>query len=134
MKRDFLSDFLLNWLPLLFWLLVIFYLSNQPNLTSGLEYDWYLRKSAHFLEFFILLILFLRVLKREIKSFWGVIMLSLFLTLIYAGIDEYHQGLVIGRVASFIDWLIDGFGAVLAMLVIICVKIKKPQWLGLKPY
>ncbi|KKU36226.1 MAG: hypothetical protein UX51_C0053G0009 [Candidatus Azambacteria bacterium GW2011_GWF2_46_32] len=43
-----------HWLPVFLLAGLIFYLSNQPELKSGFEFDFYLRKAAHVLEYFAL--------------------------------------------------------------------------------
>jgi len=103
---------------------VIFYLSHQPDLKSGLGdwLDFILRKIAHITEYAILTFLLIRASKnlpvvRHGKK-WS------FLTaFIYACSDEYHQLFVYGRHGSPADIAIDSIGMILVILF--CEKISK---------
>ncbi|MDB4286114.1 VanZ family protein [bacterium] len=131
--------YLTSWLPLLLWMLLIFLLSHQDKDTSslkvgliqqilgwiGIDGEWlmtgtrgfFLRKLAHFSEYFILLILSFRVANLYYlppKTFW-IPLLGCFL---YACTDEFHQTFVPGRVGSPIDVGIDTLGAILGIVVI----------------
>lgn len=57
-----MRKFIKNWLPVFLWAAVIFYLSSQPGLKSGLlwPYDFILRKLAHITEYAILFLLIIR--------------------------------------------------------------------------
>ena len=74
----------------------------------------YIRKLAHFCEYFILFILSYECFKEyKIKY---VIILSLLFCLACSGLDELHQLFVLGRAASFKDCLIDLAGSVCGYL------------------
>jgi VanZ family protein len=116
------------WLPPLVWAGLIFYLSNIPDLSSGLEYDFTLRKCAHVTEYFI----FTFLLYRAFKGGLQLNHLSLFLypsviAYIYALSDEFHQHFVAGRHGCFTDTLIDAIGILGFYLVLrfLPTKIKK---------
>ena len=92
---------------------VIFFLSAQPDLNSGLgAWDTVLRKLAHTAEFGLLWFLWLRALgyRRPAAVVAGAIAAG------YAATDELHQLFVTGRVASPVDWAIDCAGIGLAWL------------------
>ena len=104
-----LSLLLSRWLPPLALMAVIFFLSAQPGLNSGLGiWDTILRKCAHMLEFGLLWLLLWRALG------YGNPLPAVLLTLAYAGSDEFHQSLVPQRTASPFDWAIDAAGVGLA--------------------
>lgn len=112
---------ILNWFLLIFWMGVIFFLSSQPDLKSGLEssIDFVLRKLAHVSEYAILTFLAWRALiahhdKRDIKFLIIVIAFSV----LYAISDEYHQIFVFGRSGNPRDVAIDGIGIVVAAMFI----------------
>ena len=87
---------------------VIFALSAQPDLNSGLGgWDTLLRKLAHMGEFALLWWLWLRALGRPLTA--------ALITLAYAASDEWHQSFVHGRTGSPIDWVIDAVGVGLAV-------------------
>ena len=89
---------------------VIFVLSAQPDLNSGLGgWDTVLRKLAHMAEFGLLYLLWWRALG------YGSPLPAAAIAIGYAITDELHQTTVEGRVGSPIDVLIDSAGVVLAI-------------------
>ena len=98
--------------PPLLLMAVIFALSAQPDLNSGLgTWDTVLRKMAHMAEFGLLWWLWWRALgfTRPAVAIAAAIALG------YAITDELHQTTVEGRVGSPVDVLIDSAGVVLAI-------------------
>ena len=91
---------------------LIWFLSAQPDLHSGLEdtLDLVLRKLAHMAVFGALLLLWWRALGPAP---------AVVITLAYAAVDEWHQTWVEGRVGAFLDWAIDAAGAGLATLLVL---------------
>ena len=99
------------WFPAIFWAGLVFYLSGIPNLRSGLECDFILRKIAHFVEYFV----FTFLLHRALKGSFDMDARELFvhpatISFLYAISDEFHQAFVPGRNASVIDVFIDAVG------------------------
>ena len=91
---------------------VIFLLSAQPDLNSGLgTWDTVLRKLAHMAEFGLLWFLWWRALGYG-NRWWPAL-----IAVAYAVTDELHQSTVEGRVGSPVDVLIDTAGVAVAMLV-----------------
>lgn len=105
-----------HWLPVFFWAGVIFYLSNQPDLKSGLEYDFYLRKAAHVLEYFILTFLLHRAFKSHGMENKKAMAFSAVIAFLYAASDEWHQIFVFEREGKISDVTIDGFGVLFYFL------------------
>lgn len=116
MSEDKLLFSINYWLPVFFWMGVIFYLSGQPDLSSGLPhfYDWVLRKAAHITEYFILTFLLARALSRNFNP-KKALLLSAIIALTYAFSDEYHQTFIYGRLGSIKDIGIDGIGIISAI-------------------
>lgn len=119
-----IQKFIKNWLPVILWAGMIFYLSSIPNLHSGLPdmIDIVLRKIAHAGEFGILAILLLRAAlslrrKQNNQPPFNIIIIVIVIVFLYAILDEIHQHFTAGRVASPIDVLIDGIGAVLGIAI-----------------
>jgi VanZ family protein len=112
------KSILILWLPVLFWLWLIFFLSSIPNLKASQNpvLDEILRKTAHFLEYLILYVLFFRALnwQKPKKNFW----LPFVLTFVYSFSDEFHQFFVPTRSARFYDVLIDGSGTFIGGLIV----------------
>jgi len=90
---------------------VIFFLSAQPDLNSGLGgWDTLLRKLAHMAEFGLLWWLWMRALRgRAVPA--AVIAIG------YAITDEIHQSFVDGRVGSPLDVAIDAAGVGIAVAI-----------------
>ena len=93
---------------------LIFFLSAQPDLNSGLgTLDTVLRKLAHMAEFGLLWWLWWRALGfRHAPA-------AVAITLVYAASDELHQHFVDGRHGSVLDWCIDAAGVGLAGLAVV---------------
>ena len=90
---------------------LIFFLSAQPDLNSGLgTWDTILRKLAHMAEFGLLWLLWWRALGYRGKALPALIAIA------YAVTDELHQATVEGRVGSPLDVLIDAAGVALAIV------------------
>ena len=93
---------------------VIYVLSDQPNLSSGLGLiDLIGRKLVHAGEFALLCWLWIRALRPHVGQ-RAALALALAVTLAYAISDEYHQTFVDGRSGSLRDILIDALGAAAA--------------------
>ena len=93
--------------PPLLLMAVIFALSAQPDLGTGLgTWDTILRKIAHMAEFGLLWLLWARALDRR---GWAAV-----ITIAYAITDELHQTTVEGRHGSPVDVLIDSAGVAVA--------------------
>ncbi|WP_303867714.1 VanZ family protein [Acetobacterium wieringae] len=131
----------LTWSATLIWMGVIFYLSSQPatqsaHLSTGVKnellgvlghfipgietleitsLDFYIRKNAHFIAYFILAVLMLLALLQSAAP--KPVYLALVICLLYAISDEFHQLFVPGRSGQFRDVLIDGAGSLLGVLV-----------------
>ena len=91
---------------------LIFFLSAQPDLNSGLgTWDLVLRKLAHMAEFGLLWLLWWRALGYRGMALPALIVIA------YAITDELHQTTVDGRHGSPLDVLIDSAGVALAVLV-----------------
>lgn len=95
---------------------VIFYLSAQPDLSSGLgTIDLIGRKFVHAAEFGLLAFLWWRALRGRGR---GAILAALAIAVAYAVTDEWHQSFVSGRDGNPLDVAIDSAGAALAALAI----------------
>jgi len=105
-------------LPPLALMAVIFLLSEQQSLDSGLGWlDVVLRKLAHFGEYALLCALWWRAL-RTVLDHDRAVVLALLVTSAYAASDELHQSFVPGRHGTPVDWLIDSAGAATAAFLI----------------
>jgi len=103
--------------PVLALMGLIFYLSDQPDLSSGLGgWDLYLRKAAHMTEYALLYVLLLRALR------WRWPALAAGLAVAYAATDEWHQTAVAGRHGTPRDVVIDAVGIAIGALAVWLVQ------------
>lgn len=124
----FLKQYFNLWFPVVLWCAVIFILSSIPTLPAPeiLWWDFILKKSAHIIEYAILYYLVyraitkefriknleLRIKERKIKI--PYVLCSMFLVLLYAFSDEYHQSFVPGRHAKLMDVGFDSLGMLIS--------------------
>lgn len=107
------------WAPPLALMGVIFALSAQPDLSSGLgTLDTILRKIAHMAEYGLLTFLLWRPLREHLggRTAIGV---AFAVALAYAGSDEWHQSHVEGRHGTPVDVLIDAVGMTAVAVVLL---------------
>ncbi|MEI3612385.1 VanZ family protein [Pseudogracilibacillus sp. SO30301A] len=129
------------WIPVLIWMSVIFYLSHQPGsesseLSSDLAakilylielifpvnsdyFHHFIRKSAHFIAYFILGILVVNALRIHNFKYAAYAFL---ICVLYAISDEVHQLFIPGRSGEVRDVLIDGTGAFIGIGVYFLLK------------
>ena len=99
-------------LPVLHW----FFPDASPDGLARMHF--FIRKSAHFTEYFILSLLILRGIRagrKENRLVWAAI--TLCAVACYAGLDEFHQSFVPGRTAAVADVMIDTTGGAVGQLV-----------------
>jgi len=110
---------ILAWLPPVFWMGLIFFLSSFHKLqASSIPWeDFITRKTAHFLEYTVLYFLYYRSFKKTTRyPLSKILVLSLVLTVLYAFSDEYHQTWVTGRTGRPFDVGVDSCGAIFGAL------------------
>lgn len=130
----------LPWMPVILWMLVIFYLSSQSadqsnQLSMGvtvriyeavnillpeLEVDVFnhmVRKYAHFFAYMILGILSVNALYLNGIKDRKAILYSFIISFLYAISDEIHQIFVPGRAGQVMDVLIDSLGGIIGIAI-----------------
>jgi VanZ family protein len=106
------------WLPPLVLMAVIFALSAQPDLNSGLgTIDFIGRKIIHMSEYALLCFLWWRAVRTRVPPRQAAL-LAFALAVGYAATDELHQHFVEGRHGTPIDVCIDAAGAGAAAVLI----------------
>ena len=116
------------WLPVLLWMLLIFFFSSNSDPYQLLPPAWrqfaaspvlegssisdFLNPLMHFASFAILAFLLSRALFNHNLPLHKVMLLSLLLTMLYALSDEIHQLFVLGRTFQIFDLFIDLLGAI----------------------
>jgi VanZ like family len=104
------------WLPPLALMAIIFLLSAQPSLDSGLGVvDLVGRKLIHFAIYGLLCFLWWRVFATVTRP-GRAALAALLVASVYAVTDEVHQSFVEGRSGTALDWAIDTAGAALVAL------------------
>ena len=83
------------------------------------------RKTAHFLEYFVLGVFSILLVDthKKYKCKYRVLTAILF-CIVYAVSDEVHQHFVPGRACRFVDVIIDTSGALIAILILTLIKNK----------
>lgn len=119
-KNTGFKQIIIAYLPPIMWAGLIFIFSSQTTL-PGFEqsaYDFVLKKLAHIFVYLVLYILVTRGITLTInkKHKNTIILLPIFICLIYATSDEFHQSLVPGRYATFRDIGYDMLGVSIAFL------------------
>ena len=128
------------WWPAIVWAGVIFLMSTdtfsaehtgtviepvlrwlRPSLTEERinAIHYFIRKCAHFGEYFIFCVLIYRGVRGKRTGWrwtWGFE--AWFLAAAYSALDEIHQAFVVSRTASVYDSLLDSSGALVAMAVL----------------
>ena len=133
---------IISWMAVTGWMAVIFYLSHQPAEDSnalsrgvtemiiafiegilpdtdldlrGLNY--YVRKNAHFIAYFILSVLTMNAFGRSGVKGRKRILRTMLICVLYAITDEIHQLFIPGRAGQVKDVLIDSLGAATGVVV-----------------
>lgn len=119
-----------RWAPPLALMALIFALSAQSDLSSGLgTIDLIGRKLVHATVYGTLWWLWLRALDREPAGRHrraGPQWLAALITIAYAAGDELHQSFVTGRHGTPVDVLIDTAGVVLAVFLVRAADARRP--------
>ena len=107
---------LLQWLPAVLWMAVIFALSSQSDLPtpSDRTTDFVLKKSAHVAAYGLLALLLLFANRKRSRSS----AIAFAITTLYAISDEFHQSLVPTRTANFADVIIDSCAAMFSLALL----------------
>jgi len=115
---------ILSSLPVIIWMIFIFFLSSKENLPDLNKFILNFDKIAHFVVYFVLGI-FLQVffiinldLKR--KQIYYIIIISIGFT--FALSDEYHQIFVPNREPDFYDLIFDFLGIIFSLFFLKIIK------------
>jgi VanZ family protein len=128
------------WLPALCWAAVIFSLSTDafsaehtgrilrlilftlmPHLSEQtfVTIHFFVRKTAHFTEYFIFCLLLYRGIRGGRRGWrWSWALTALLIAAGYSALDEIHQAFVASRTASPYDSLLDSIGATFAVIAL----------------
>ncbi|WP_291637248.1 VanZ family protein [Clostridium sp.] len=81
------------------------------------DVNYFVRKNAHFFQYFILSILICTTIKEFNLNKWSEIFLLLFILLLFPVIDEFIQKYIPGRTSNIFDVVIDFSGGILGLTV-----------------
>lgn len=120
--------------PPILLMVLIFVLSAQPNLNSGLKEDFFLRKCAHVTEYAVLTVLWARAIAgltghrappggRPIGAWLVAPGGAVLIAVLWAASDEWHQTFVRGRVGAVHDVGIDAIGMVIAVVLVLRTRV-----------
>jgi VanZ family protein len=84
--------------------------------------EFFIRKSAHVTEYAVLGVLIFQSLRMLLPRVWGVSLISISLSYLYAVTDEYHQSFIFDRTPLFADVLLDTGGAMLGIILFILLS------------
>lgn len=77
--------------------------------------EFFIRKAAHFFSFFLIGFFWVLGLRKRVKEFWLVIVLSILLSIGYASFDEFRQVFHPGRSGMMADLILDSAGAIVGV-------------------
>ncbi|WP_420832611.1 VanZ family protein [Weissella diestrammenae] len=80
--------------------------------------EFLIRKSAHFLSYFIMGLGLFNGLKRRLNHWLLASVICYFVATGYAALDEYHQMQTGGRTPLFQDVMLDSYGALTAIITV----------------
>lgn len=104
------------------------YAGDEVSLTHRGYYkfvEFFVRKGAHFLTYFILSMCWFFGLEQRIKHRLLTGIVAWLCATGYAGLDEFHQMITGGRTPLFQDLMLDSVGALTAVLL--CLLIRKTK-------
>ena len=88
-----------------------------PSLGYAQFLEFFIRKGAHFLVYYFIGYHWSRGLKIHLKNPVWSLMIAIFITVLYAITDEFHQGLTPGRTPLMQDVVLDSFGGIFGALL-----------------
>jgi VanZ family protein len=109
----------LVYIPLTIYWIILFIATSLP--LQRLPSVGFNDKINHFLAYFILAVFVNLTLIYQRKSrflFKKAPLVTIIIGLLYGAIDELHQILVPGRFAETLDWIADGLGTIVGVLVV----------------
>lgn len=89
--------------------------------------EFFIRKAAHFTTYFILGGSLFLGLSAKLSLAWLCAPVSVFAALGYAASDEFHQMLTGGRTPLFQDVMLDGAGALCAVVLVLLFRAWKKR-------
>jgi len=139
-RSPLVPAWLRSWWPALVWAAVIFTLSTDTFSAAHTgsiiepvlrwlfrslsrhqihEIHYFIRKTAHFSEYFVFYLLLFRGARGDRKGWrWTWALVALSIAAGYSALDEIHQAFVVSRTASPWDSFLDSIGASVAFVLV----------------
>jgi VanZ family protein len=117
--RSAFRQFLFYWLPVLFYISMIFYFSSLSNPPAPMHFD-NADKIEHLCEYGLFSLLLGRAIRRTVAphSALASVMITASLVMMVGAADEYYQSFVPGRDSDVWDWATDSSAGILAQLLL----------------
>jgi VanZ family protein len=114
--------------PPLFYAAIITFLSSISREQEEFLVLFNVDKVLHLIEYFIFGYLFMRMFMTSPEKEWGRYsgVLTLFIGILFAAGDEWHQSFVPGRCSSVYDFLFDVSGVIIAVMAYRYMRYKVP--------
>lgn len=118
-----LNKIIRYWVPPVIWMTIIFYLSSQQkvSITYTYVFDFMIFKALHMIEYAILYFLLFRgfySIDGQQLTINNKLIFPLFLAILYAVLDEFHQTFIPTREGRIRDVVIDASGILLMYIYI----------------
>jgi VanZ family protein len=84
--------------------------------------EFFIRKSTRVTEYAVLGVLIFQSLSMLLPRIWGVSLISISLSYLYAATDEYHQSFIFDRTPLFAEILLDTGGAIIGIILFILLS------------
>ena len=124
-----ISSFLSLWLPVFAHLVLIYYLSSQPDLPQPEIEIPFLDKIEHLLAFGLMGFLLYRAFYFSFGEFHPLSLLVTILVVLYGISDEIHQSFVPTRTPDVMDVVFDGLGGLLATQISFVKRLARRPFL-----
>lgn len=128
-KNNKLQKILYLWLPVILWAFVIFLFSSMPTTPVSQIHltDFFVKKSAHIIEYGVLTTLLFRALLASGINKKKAGLYSIIFAVLYGMSDEFHQSFTPGRDPKLRDVFFDTIGAVSSVYIIWNLLPKAPK-------
>lgn len=87
--------------------------------------EFFIRKAAHFFSYFAIGFFWVLGLRKRVKDYWLVIVLSILLSIGYASFDEFRQVFHPDRTGMMADVILDSAGAIVGIGLAYLFDFKK---------
>lgn len=94
-----------------------------PSLGYAQFIEFFVRKAAHFTIYYIIGYHWSKGLKLHLKKRGWALGIALLITILYAGLDEFHQALTPGRTPLIEDVFLDSFGGIFGACLAFLKKV-----------